>query len=239
VHHRVADHYRAGRLLLAGDAAHVHSPAGGQGMNTGIGDATNLGWKLANVLQGQAVPALLDTYDEERLAFAHILIESTDRAFQVMVGKDLRSTFLRDFALPDLGPLALRFQGARRQMFRLVSQIRINYHESSLSEGHAGHVKAGDRLPWVHYEIGDNFEPLASLDWQVHVYGVVHHHVRELAEAHGIAVCELAWSENAGHSGLQEDALYLIRPDGYIAFAQSDQEAQGFRDYLERWGLKE
>lgn len=238
VHHRVAERFTVGRVLIAGDAGHIHSPAGGQGMNTGIGDATNLGWKLANVLQGRADAALLDSYNDERLAFAHLLIESTDRAFQVMVGKDLRSTFLRDFAIPDLGPLALRFQGARRQMFRLVSQIRVNYHESPLSTGHAGHVKAGDRLPWVHYESGDNFEPLTSLDWQVHVYGVVHHHVRELAEIHGIAVCELAWCENAAHSGLQEDALYLIRPDGYVAFAQSDQEAPDFREYLEKWGLR-
>jgi hypothetical protein len=70
VHHRVADRFQRGRVFLAGDAAHVHSPVGGQGMNTGIGDAVNLAWKLAAVLRGRADPALLDTYEPERIAFA-------------------------------------------------------------------------------------------------------------------------------------------------------------------------
>src|SRR5207237_2764850 len=70
VHHRVTEHFRKGRIFLLGDAAHIHSPAGGQGMNTGIGDAINLAWKLAAVLSGQASDALLDTYETERRAFA-------------------------------------------------------------------------------------------------------------------------------------------------------------------------
>ena len=70
VHHRVADRFRHGRAFLLGDAAHIHSPVGGQGMNTGISDAVNLAWKLAAVLQGRALPSLLDTYEPERIAFA-------------------------------------------------------------------------------------------------------------------------------------------------------------------------
>ena len=83
VHHRVADQFRKGRAFLLGDAAHIHSPVGGQGMNTGIGDAVNLAWKLAAVLQGRADAVALDTYEPERIAFARRLVATTDRAFTV------------------------------------------------------------------------------------------------------------------------------------------------------------
>ena len=78
----MAGHFREGRTFLLGDAAHIHSPVGGQGMNTGIGDAVNLAWKLAAVLQGRADPNLLDSYEPERIAFARRLVATTDRAFQ-------------------------------------------------------------------------------------------------------------------------------------------------------------
>src|SRR2546422_848126 len=81
VHHRVADRFRKGRAFLLGDAAHIHSPVGGQGMNTGIGDAVNLAWKLADVAYGRADASLLDTYETERIAFARRLVSTTDRAF--------------------------------------------------------------------------------------------------------------------------------------------------------------
>ena len=84
VHHRVADHFQQGRVFLLGDAAHIHSPVGGQGMNTGIGDAVNLAWKLAAVLQGRAETPLLHTYEPERIAFARRLVATTDRAFTVV-----------------------------------------------------------------------------------------------------------------------------------------------------------
>ena len=75
VHHRVAEHFRKGRAFLLGDAAHVHSPVGGQGMNTGIGDAINLAWKLAAVLEGRAPDSILDSYEPERIAFARRLVQ--------------------------------------------------------------------------------------------------------------------------------------------------------------------
>ena len=81
VHHRVADHFRKGRAFLLGDAAHIHSPVGGQGMNTGIGDAVNLGWKLAAVVGGRAHASILDSYEQERIGFARQLVATTDRAF--------------------------------------------------------------------------------------------------------------------------------------------------------------
>ena len=81
VRHRVAAHFRLGRCFLAGDAGHVHSPLGGQGMNTGIGDALNLAWKLEAVVRGEASATILDSYGAERLPFARRLVATTDAAF--------------------------------------------------------------------------------------------------------------------------------------------------------------
>src|SRR5215472_7121899 len=87
VHHRVTAHFRKGRAFLIGDAAHIHSPAGGQGMNTGIGDAINLAWKLAAVVKGRASDILLDSYEAERIGFARRLVASTDQAFTFATGQ--------------------------------------------------------------------------------------------------------------------------------------------------------
>src|SRR6185503_2516225 len=81
VHHRVAGSFRRGHAFLLGDAAHIHSPAGAQGMNTGIGDAINLAWKLAAVLKGRADAKILDTYEPERMGFARKLVATTDQVF--------------------------------------------------------------------------------------------------------------------------------------------------------------
>ena len=127
VHHRVADHFRKGRAFLAGDAAHIHSPAGGQGMNTGIGDAYNLAWKLAAVATGRAAEKLLDSYEPERLAFAKVLVASTDRFFQVIAGRNRRSWLARGYVLPALLPRAARLHRVQRFMFRAISQTQITY----------------------------------------------------------------------------------------------------------------
>ena len=149
VHHRVADEFRRGRAFLLGDAAHIHSPVGGQGMNTGIGDAVNLAWKLAAVLRNRAEASVLDTYEPERIAFARRLVATTDRAFAAVTSDDWLSRRLRLNVVPLLLPLAFRFRITRRFMFRTVSQTAVNYRGSSISEGRAGAVHGGDRLPWV------------------------------------------------------------------------------------------
>lgn len=100
VHHRVADRFRDGRVFLLGDAAHIHSPVGGQGMNTGIGDAVNLAWKLAAVLAGGAPDALLATYERERIAFARRLVATTDRVFTLVTKRGLVARFVRTRLVP-------------------------------------------------------------------------------------------------------------------------------------------
>lgn len=235
VHHRVAEHFRVGRAFLAGDAGHIHSPAGGQGMNTGIGDGVNLAWKLAAVLQNRAGESLLDTYETERLAFAHSLVATTDRLFQTMVGRGAGSQAFRELLLPHLAPFLLGFSAIRQGAFRLVSQTRIHYPDSALSQGKAGDVHGGDRLPWVPFESGegDNFVPLQSCNWQIHVYG----EARPLGAGIFLPLHEFPWTENMADAGLKRDALYLIRPDGYVALADGGQDGDKLRAYLDKFQI--
>ena len=239
VHHRVTDHFRAGRVFVAGDAGHVHSPVGGQGMNTGIGDAVNLALKLAAVLQERAEPAILDTYETERIAFAKSLVDTTDRLFTLISGDNIASQAFRTVFFPTLMPFALGFLPVRNAAFRTVSQTRISYHESALSEGAVGDVRAGDRLPWVASAENepDNFTPLTSLDWQIHVYGDLTMGLREAGSRLGIPVLERPWSLAADDAGLQRSAYYLIRPDGYIALAMPDQDTAALEAFLAKWKI--
>jgi hypothetical protein len=235
LHHRVAASFRKDRAFLLGDAGHIHSPAGGQGMNTGIGDAVNLAWKLAAVVRQSAPAALLDTYDSERIAFARTLVASTDRMFRAVASRSRLGTVWRLGVLARVIPWALASGVVRRQMFRLVSQIRIEYRRSALSAGTAGRVHGGDRLPWV--EELDNFSPLASLDWQVHVYGEATVELRAAAERRGLALRRFPWSAAAAAAGLARDALYLVRPDGHVALAAATQDIAALDAYRTRWTL--
>src|SRR5499427_5423949 len=122
VHHRVTAHFRKGRAFLLGDSAHIHSPAGGQGMNTGIGDAINLAWKLAAVLGGRGPETLLDSYEPERIAFARRLVNTTDRVFTLATAEGRIADLIRTRLVPVLFPAAAKFEALREWMFRTVSQ---------------------------------------------------------------------------------------------------------------------
>ncbi|MFZ6648193.1 FAD-dependent monooxygenase [Undibacterium sp. TJN25] len=242
VHHRVASQFRSGRCFVCGDAAHIHSPAGGQGMNTGIGDAVNLSWKLAGVLQQRADASLLDTYEAERIVFARKLVATTDRAFQAIVSQGLGGKLVRNWLVPGVLPFLSGFTMTRRAMFRTVSQIQIHYADSALSKGRAGKVSGGDRLPWVKEKIKDqivdNFDALRSLEWQLHVYGALILEFAADAQALGLAVHTFAWNAAAAQAGLQRDAAYLIRPDGHVALALPEQESGVLRRFSQRLGLR-
>src|ERR1700732_2350918 len=147
VHHRVAEHFRKGRAFLLGDAAHIHSPAGGQGMNTGIGDAINLAWKLEAVIAGRADDRLLDSYESERIAFARRLVATTDRVFSFATAPGPIAALMRTRLAPVLIPKLMRLEMAREYLFRTVSQITLNYRGGPLSRGAAGPVQGGDGLP--------------------------------------------------------------------------------------------
>jgi 2-polyprenyl-6-methoxyphenol hydroxylase-like FAD-dependent oxidoreductase len=236
VHHRVADRFREGRAFLLGDAAHIHSPVGAQGMNTGIGDAVNLAWKLAAVIQRRADASLLDSYEPERIAFARRLVETTDRAFTGVTSDSAIARRVRLNVVPLLMPSLFELASVRRFMFRTVSQTMVNYRGSSLSEGRAGTIHGGDRLPWVQTDVNvageDNFAPLKSLDWQVHVYGDAEPGLQAVCDGHELPLHIFPWRSEMGRAGLKRSALYLVRPDGYVALADPEGSATAITSYL-------
>ncbi len=239
IHHRVAEHFRVGRCFLAGDAGHVHSPLGGQGMNTGLGDAYNLAWKLALVIQGRAPSALLDTYEPERIAFARTLVSTTDTAFQHLVGSDLGSRLTRS-AAPRVVPFLFNFEALRRTLFKTISQISIRYPDSALSEGAAGEVRGGDRLPWLAAPKDEglgNFAVLTARAFQLHVYGVVSEELSSAARELGLPVHAFDWNHRAHEKGFGQDSALVVRPDGYVGLALERQKAAALRAYVARNGL--
>jgi 2-polyprenyl-6-methoxyphenol hydroxylase-like FAD-dependent oxidoreductase len=235
VHHRVADRFRMGRTFLLGDAAHIHSPVGGQGMNTGIGDAVNLAWKIADVMRNRADASLLDSYEPERIAFARRLVATTDQAFTGVTSDGAIARRVRLNIMPAVAPAVFTFRAARRFMFRTISQTSVHYRGSSLSQGRAGDVHGGDRLPWVPAdEKGfDNFRPLTSLAWQVHVYGETSQEMRAACDERKLPLHVFPWRAEMGRTGLQRNAVYLVRPDGYVALADPEGSATAMTSYLE------
>jgi 2-polyprenyl-6-methoxyphenol hydroxylase-like FAD-dependent oxidoreductase len=232
VHHRVAEHFRKGRSFLLGDAAHIHSPAGGQGMNTGLGDAINLAWKLKAVLAGQASEALLDTYETERRAFARKLVATTDKAFTLATAEGRVADFVRTRLAPLIVPTLFKFEAARDYMFSAVSQIVIAYHDSTISVGRAGSVRGGDRLPWAPVPDADNFDTFRSIGWQVHVYGTADPALIDWCKQQDLLIHAFAWQEAYTKAGFARDAMYLLRPDTYVALAATEQKPEILRRYF-------
>lgn len=151
IHCRMVDRYRNGRVLVAGDAAHVHSPTGGQGIVTGIQDATNLAWKLARVCQGSP-EELLDTYQEERLPKAAEVLRETDRTTRLMLAPDPIRRLFRDLVVLPI----MRNAAVQRKLFAKLAQLHVNYRGSSLSQHNDASrwksrttLRAGDRAPDV------------------------------------------------------------------------------------------
>jgi 2-polyprenyl-6-methoxyphenol hydroxylase-like FAD-dependent oxidoreductase len=238
VHHRVADHFGKGRAFLLGDAAHIHSPAGGQGMNTGIGDAINLAWKLAAVAAGRAPARLLDSYETERIVFARRLVATTDRMFSVATAEGPVAEVVRTRILPVLMPRVTSFEAARDYIFRTISQITLNYRGGPLSAGAAGHVQGGDRLPWACVEGQDNFASLSAMTWQVHVYGEASAELRAWCSDHLLALHVFAWREAYDRAGLTRDGMYLLRPDTYVALAEAPGTSRALDEYFARQGIR-
>ncbi|MFD0024393.1 FAD-dependent monooxygenase [Streptomyces sp. NPDC058382] len=237
VNERMVDRYRVGRVFLAGDAAHVHSIAGGLGMNTGIQDAFNLGWKLARVATGRAAPELLDTYEEERLPVAaHTLDLTAER---------LRAT-LEAIRKPGGG----LDSAVTPQTFGLDN----SYRWSSLATGGGtGRLRAGDRAPDAPCrDTGTGaprrlFEAFAGPHFTLLGFGAGSTPaLRAAAAAHGNDLRAYAVDAGTAHGladeggrarsaygiGPDEDALVLVRPDNHIALIAPASDQRTVAEYL-------
>jgi 2-polyprenyl-6-methoxyphenol hydroxylase-like FAD-dependent oxidoreductase len=155
LHHRMAEKFRQERCFLIGDAAHIHSPVGGQGMNTGLQDAYNLAWKLAGVINGQFEETILDSYAAERMPVAKTLLNTTDKLFRIIISRNWFVVFFNKWIMPKAAQTFWSNQHLRAEFFKRVSQIGISYRDSkiNLHLSTATKIKAGDRLPY--YKVFD------------------------------------------------------------------------------------
>ncbi|WNV84460.1 FAD-dependent monooxygenase [Umezawaea sp. Da 62-37] len=215
-HRRLADTYRVGRVLLAGDAAHIHSPFGGQGMNTGLGDAENLAWKLALVASGHAETSLLDTYEGERRPVAEGVLSSTSGMTKLMVGGGLRATLLRDrVAVPMMN------RGfVQKAIWERSSQLRISYRRGPLGGHRFGRgLRPGDRVPDRPVVLDGHPDRLHAL--------LGHRWVLFGGEQSAAVARKRLGEERVVVLPADGDAT-LIRPDGHLAWR--GQEAPGVLD---------
>ncbi|KAI1399392.1 FAD binding domain-containing protein [Hypoxylon fuscum] len=150
LHHRGVNGYRDNRLFVAGDAAHIHSPAGAQGMNTGIQDAINLGWKLAKVIRGERPDSFLDSYDRERRPIGQHLLETSDKMFTWGCSSNPFFVTFRNIVFKWVLPWFVSSRSRRANIFKFISEFGISYKDSSIvatASGFSGSVVGGDRVP--------------------------------------------------------------------------------------------
>lgn len=262
LHRKGAPAYRRGRSFIAGDAAHIHSPVGAQGMNTGIQDAYNLGWKLALVARGEAPASLLDSYDAERRPVGETLLRVTDRFFAIAVGGGRLGRTVRQL-LPTVAIRALQLPPVRKRIARFVSQTGIRYGESPVSvEAHgasrldASAPRAGDRAPDVElapsHWLAELFhgprhtlllfagrstallERFATMSEEIESrYGpLVRPVIVRLDPAHpSIGEVDRRGAAHARY-GAEQGGIYLVRPDGYIAFRGAGTDVEVLRATL-------
>lgn len=231
IHRRMTKQFRVGRIFLAGDAAHIHSPAGGQGMNTGIQDAWNLAWKVALVVKGQADEKLLESYEPERMPVAKAVLNGSDKGFSFIGSPNYVFHLLRSALLPRLTGLASR-KNVGKGIFKFLSQTWIGYRKSPAVGGdkNAKRVRPGDRAPYAHFNSGESiFSLLRGVD----------HHLLLFVENSGDGEVERARAKSlftpyafkthihvidpAERSlreiyGVVTPSAFFIRPDGHIAW---------------------
>ena len=257
IHRRMAERFRVGRVFLTGDAAHIHSPAGGQGMNTGIGDAYNLGWKLAMVAKGEARPGLLDGYEAERMPFARAILKGSDRGFAL---QSTTNPLLKRLRLPVI-PLLARvasLPGPSRAAFWFVSQLWTRYRESPAvarpAAGPRRGPRPGDRAPYGRFESGPNagtslFESLKGTGHHLLLFEGTPSPTNRLEAPEENLRYLLGRYEAeidlrpvpAGNRTLHEKygakapTLFLVRPDGHVAYRGRAARLYDLAAYLDRW----
>jgi 2-polyprenyl-6-methoxyphenol hydroxylase-like FAD-dependent oxidoreductase len=246
IHHRSAARFRDRRCFLLGDAAHIHSPVGAQGMNTGLQDAYNLGWKLALVVEGRADAALLDSYEEERVPVARRLLNTTDRLFRLVVSDSWLAGLLRTQVLARIGAFAMSRDRIQRAAFRVVSQTGIRYGNSPLSKSlealPRGAPRAGDRFPWLRLKfsvdgsVEDLFEKLDDTRLTLIVTGQPSPpegalDFYDLIRIHVIPA-DPANDGELARAQIPRPSFYLLRPDGHVGLCGVRLEAADVARYV-------
>ena len=247
LHHRGVNCYRAGRVFVAGDAAHIHSPAGGQGMNTGIQDAYNLAWKLALVIQGRAPDSFLDSYHEERYPVGQRLLRTTDRIFSLGVTRNPLLLSLRDSLIPRLAPRILGVRSGRAWAFRFVSQLGIKYPNSPIvGEELKGADRAFRRGPAAGHRAPDGPLRLAGDGRPVSLFSCLRetpHHLLLFggrgSKADGRRALATALRDlGAEHEGLIASHLIVDREPSHLG-AEVPTYVDGSGVVHQRYGLKD
>lgn len=229
IHRRLADDYRRGRVFLAGDAAHTHSPVGGQGMNTGCGDAENLAWKLGLVVRGRAGERLLDTYGAERRPLAAEVLRTTTANTKLLVGEDPFRRFLRDRVLIPIGNM----RPLQRRNAETASQLSVSYRRGPLGGGSrfASRPRPGDRVPdmecvradgartRLHSELGGHWAALVP-DGGADAY------VKTAADRLGEYLVPLTRTDGANE-------VWLLRPDAHLAWRSLPDHSAGLGRWLD------
>jgi 2-polyprenyl-6-methoxyphenol hydroxylase-like FAD-dependent oxidoreductase len=246
IHHRSAARFRDRRSFVLGDAAHIHSPVGAQGMNTGLQDAYNLAWKLALVVQDRADESLLDTYEEERLPIARRLLRTTDLAFRLVVSDRWWAGVMRSRVIARFAALAMSLRRIQLAAFRTVSQTGIHYREGRLSQSLGGMPddapRAGDRFPWLRlrFESGggieDFFEKIDDTRLALIVIGQAAPAQAELGlgdflRVHSIRADVLNDAELA-RARIPGPSFYLLRPDGHVGLCGRGLDPAAIRRYV-------
>lgn len=243
VHSRHVEKFSQGRCFLAGDAAHIHTPAGAQGMNTGIQDGYNLAWKMALVLRGELGENILETYNEERLENAENLLRTTDRFFNLVASPEPILAYLRTHVFPYVAGAAFSLDAFNRFFFPRISQIGINYRRSSLGEsgGDDFKVRAGDRMPYFLVEGASIYERLRQPKFHLLAFTDGDGDFQTLQAELGSRYAESV-DFNLIPFGPQVEEIFganrpfymLLRPDNHVGLISADNSPDRIRDYLNR-----
>jgi hypothetical protein len=253
-HSRIAPVYKHHRCLLVGDAAHIHSPVGAQGMNTGLQDAANLAWKLAFFLKGFAKAKILETYQEERIPIAVNIIRHTDRIYRWITSRNETIRFLRLYIFPIVLRIFIlllgKMKSIRKALFFSISGIGVSYRNSSLSAN--DYQKSfffpkptpGDRLPCFQFFIGMttfNFqEKISYTSYNLLVFGAksLTIDLQYVVDQFPAMIDVVFIPEDPGTKEIYKHmvrygfALYLVRPDMHIAWKSDSPDARRLKNYL-------
>ncbi len=247
---------RMQNCFIAGDAAHVNTPVGAQGMNTGIQDAYNLAWKLAFVIKNKAKPELLDTYATERSGISRGFARYADIVFKLVTSKYIafnliRSTLLKGL-LKGLFPLVEKRKTFRQLFFKSISQIGIHYRSSKLSfkmskgDFLKGSPRPGERLPYITYdENGKQVNIQEKVKNSFHLFILSKNtspdELIKIAEKYkeSLSVEPIPYSSETKdlyeYLGIKNSGCYLIRPDLYIAYRSNNTDTENFEKYLQQY----